>query len=100
VRTRGGSRCGRTTRGFGGRGVSLWVCSFSFWVRSVGGVDEAQKKSGDPYTSLNPEDAQPLADAFAAKYPGVTWRSIVRELSIVSEDSDGAAVAKDTADVV
>ncbi len=48
----------------------LFLCSFSSALSA--GYEEAKKESPAVlYTSLNLEDAQPLADAFAAKYPGL-----------------------------
>jgi len=59
------------------RGISAFMAAallflFSFSMALSAGNQEAKKEGPAVlYTSLNLEDAQPLANAFAAKYPGL-----------------------------
>jgi ABC-type glycerol-3-phosphate transport system substrate-binding protein len=58
-------------------GISAFMAAallflFSFSMALSAGYEEAKKEGPAVlYTSLNLEDAQPLANAFAAKYPGL-----------------------------
>lgn len=86
--------------------AGLWVCSLFILDPQRGfaaSYEEARKeKQVVLYTSLNLEDAQPLGDAFSAKYPGITLE-VNRQgsSSIVPKILTERRVAKrDTADVV
>ncbi|MGH7845253.1 MAG: ABC transporter substrate-binding protein [Candidatus Binatia bacterium] len=62
----------KTTAGAALAFVGAFLLAFSPVRLAVAGYDEAKKEGRAVlYTSLNLEDAQPLADAFSEKYPGV-----------------------------
>ena len=86
--------------------ASLWLGSFSLWGLQRAGAaayEEAKKEQEVVfYTSLNLEVAQPLGEAFTAKYPGVKVQvnrqgsdSLVPKLL-----TERRVAKKDSADVV